>query len=98
VKFGGGSVMIWGCFTSRDVSGYYKIDGTINAKLYQQILYEDLIDTIRYYEFSIDEVIFQHDNDPKHIAKLTKQWLKNNKVKVLNWLSQSPELNPIEYL
>ena len=58
VKFGGGSVMIWGCFISWGISGYCKIDGTIDAELYQQILYEDLINTIRHYEFSIDEVIF----------------------------------------
>ena len=24
------------------------------------------------------------------------QWLKDNKVKVLEWTSQSPDLNPIE--
>ena len=76
--------MIWGCFTSRGIGGYCKIDGTMNAELYRQILYKDLMNTIRHHEFSIDEVIFQHDNDPKHTAKLTKQWLKNNKVKVLD--------------
>jgi len=73
VKFGGGSVMIWGCFTSRGVGGYCKIDGTMDAELYRQILHEDLMNTIRHHEFSIDEVIFQHDNDSKHTAKLTKQ-------------------------
>jgi len=56
------------------------------------------MNTIRHHEFSIDKIIFQHNNDPKHTAKLTKQWLKNNKVKVLNWLPQFPELNLIEYL
>jgi hypothetical protein len=31
-------------------------------------------------------------------SKVLAQWLKDNKVKVLEWPSQSPELNPIEYL
>lgn len=42
--------------------------------------------------------ILQHDNDPKHEAKVTLEWLKNRKVNVLEWLSQSPDLKPIEKL
>ncbi len=43
-------------------------------------------------------LVFQHDNDPKHMAKATKEWLKKKHVKVLEWLSQSPDLNAIENL
>ncbi len=39
--------------------------------------------------------VFQHDNDPKHTAKATKEWLKKKHIKVM-WPSQSPDLNPIE--
>ena len=42
--------------------------------------------------------IFQIDNDPKHTSKVVAKWLKDNKVKVLEWASQIPDLNPIEYL
>ncbi len=41
---------------------------------------------------------FQHDNDPKHTAKATKERLKKKHIKVLEWPSQSPNLNPIENL
>jgi hypothetical protein len=36
------------------------------------------------------------DNDPKHTSEVVVKWLKDNKVKVLEWPSQSPDLNPLE--
>ena len=38
------------------------------------------------------------DNDPKHTSKVVAKWLKDNKVKVLEWPKQSSGLNHIEHL
>ncbi len=42
--------------------------------------------------------VFQHDNDPKHMAKATKEWLKKKHMKVLESPFPSPDLNPIDNL
>ncbi|KAL1920737.1 uncharacterized protein VTP21DRAFT_11372 [Calcarisporiella thermophila] len=44
------------------------------------------------------EVIFQLNNDPKHTANITKAWLQDNKLQVLEWPSQSPYLNIMEHM
>ena len=98
VKHGGGSVMVWGCMTWCGPGFICKIDGATDQYLYKEIFEDDLIKTIEWYGLNPHQVIFQHDNDPKHRAKSVQDWLKNQPFDVLQWPPQSPDLNPIEHL
>ncbi len=40
--------------------------------------------------------VMQQDNNPEPTSHSTKEWLKKKKVNVLQWLSQSPDLNQIK--
>ena len=37
------------------------------------------------------------DNDPNHTAKRTQEWLRDKSLNVLEWASQSPDLNLIKH-
>lgn len=93
-KFGGGSVMVWGCF------GYLGklefIESTMKAEDYVDILSRKPMTSAA--ELGLDKFIFVQDNDPKHTSKLTRNFLKAHEIETLDWPAQSPDCNPIENL
>ncbi len=95
VKHGGGSVLMWGCMSAAGVGELHFIDGIMNSQMYCSILKEKMLPSLRALG---RRALFQHDNDPKHTSKATVGFLKKNRVKVIQWPSMSPDLNPIEHL
>ena len=89
--------MVWGCFAASGPGRLAVVTGTINSAVYQKILKENVQLFVSDLKLKRTWVL-QQDNVPKHALKSTSEWLKKNKVKTLEWPSQSPDLNPIEML
>lgn len=90
--------MVWACFTAKGVGYMTKIEGDLDVELYTKIVDDEFLQTLEYYGYSKNEVVFQHDNDLKHTSRLAKMWFEEYEVEVLEWPPQSPNLNPIEHL
>ncbi len=86
---------MWGCMSAAGVRELHFSDGIMNSQMYCSILKEKMLTSLHALGH---RALFQHDNDPKHTSKATVGFLKKNRVKVIQWPSMSPDLNPIEHL
>ncbi|KAJ8885652.1 hypothetical protein PR048_011850 [Dryococelus australis] len=96
-KFGGGGEMVWGCFTAFGVGPMLFVRCSMNKEAYCNILGNEMLPTLwRFY--GMDPCYFQDGNARCHVSRPTMQWYADNNVRRLDWLAQSPDLNPIERL
>ena len=79
---GGGSIMLWGCFSASGTGRLVSIERKMNGAKYREILHENLLQSAQDFRLG-RSFTFQQDNDPKHTAKATKEWLRDKSLNVL---------------
>lgn len=97
VKFGGGSLMLWGCFSRSGVGSLVLMKGKQNADKYRFILEDNLQYSADLMGIS-DRFVFQQDKCRIHWTPLLMQYFADNNIDVMEWPPQSADFNPIEHL
>jgi hypothetical protein len=79
--------MLWSAITYAGIGWMCKIDDNMDKTLYKEILEDELEQTIAISTDKLglrrDQVIFQRDNDPKHMYKLVTTYLQDQFYQVM---------------
>ena len=91
--------MVWAAFWGGGVSDLYLLerDWEVKKMGYSANSYIDVLDQ-NLVEFYEPGQIFMQDNAPIHTTKKVRLWFEMHGIEVMEWLSYSLDLNPIEHL
>lgn len=88
-------IFAWGGFCINGTTSLFCFRRIMDAKFYTEIL-ETHLPEVR--NMLRGNWRLQQDNDPKHTSRIAKEFLDKNVPEVMDWPSNSPDLNPIENL
>lgn len=90
----GGGVFVWLMLMPNGLISHHILNGKFNSTYYINLLRKHILPILNL-NFG-NEFIYQEDNSPIHKSKLTKDFMKKNEVKVLEWPPKSGDINLVE--
>ena len=88
-------IFAWGGFCIKGTTSLFCFKRIMDGKFYTEILAKQLPEVRSMLR---GRWRLQQDNDPKHTSHIAKEFLDDNVPEVMDWPSNSPDLNPIENL
>jgi len=86
-----GRIMVWGGISYYGPCELQFVSSKINASVYKTVLQKSFPQFSNV--FHRLSWTFQHDNAPIHTARVVKQWIADQNVRLLEWPPYSPDLN-----
>ena len=83
VKFGGGSVMVFGMFSSLGTTPLVRLQTRVNAQIYKNLAQDHVVPIIQNSGF--DRATFMQDNALCHKAKVVMSYLSEQDFKIMYW-------------
>ena len=90
------TIKVWGFIAANGRRKIVQYSGTMDQYKYKELLEHQLLGELPSITSQDEEVIFMQDNAPCHTAKSVQSFLEENRVNLLAWPGQSPDLNPLE--
>ena len=82
VKFGGGSVMVFGMFSSQGTTPQVRLQTRVYAQIYKNIVQDHVVPIIQNSGF--DRATFMQDNAPCHKAKVVISYLSEQDFEIID--------------
>jgi len=94
-SYRGGTIMVWAGISLGSRTELVLLDRFVSAERYVRNVLEPLV--LPYAQHIGANFILMHDNATPHTARVTRNFLEEQNIRVLDWPAQSPDLNPIEH-
>ena len=87
-----------GIFFYLTLSSCYILDKSINTTTYINEILHPFYNTFTSRSLREKELTLEEDNATTHTSKKTQQWFQEEKIKLLEWPQQSPDMNLKKHL